>query len=120
MTGAPTDPQGTPNDRPLPALRRLADPIRRSGVDATARLALRQFLADGDRDLGGAFGDGAAATDLVAARAALIDRVAVHVWQAWVGDRAGVALLRGRRLRPARAVPAFGRGPADPDRWRDR
>lgn len=93
MTGAPTDRQGTPNDRPLPALRRLADPIPRSGVDATARLALRQFLADGDRDLGGAFGDGAAAADLVAARAALIDRVAVHVWQAWVGDRAGVALL---------------------------
>jgi len=101
MSGAPNDREAPPHREPaVPALRRLADPIPRSGVDASARLGLRQFLADGDRDLTGAFGDGVAATRLVAARAAMVDRVALHVWRAWLGDREGMALL---------AVGGYGR-----------
>ncbi|MEO8459767.1 MAG: [protein-PII] uridylyltransferase [Dokdonella sp.] len=84
----------------LPAPRRLAAAIPRSGVDAMARLALRQYLADGDRDLAGAFRSGVAALDLVRARSEQVERALLHTWRAWLGDAPEAALI---------AVGGFGR-----------
>ncbi len=86
---------------PVPVLPRLAAAVPRGGVVGPARLALRQYLADCDRDLAGAFRDGAAATDLVRARAEAVRRVLAYVWQSWLGDSGEASLL---------AVGGFGRG----------
>src|SRR5690606_3937994 len=83
---------------PLP---RLARPVPRAGVVGPARLALRQYLVDYDRDLAGAFRDGADAGEIIAARTAAIERVLAYAWHAWLGDSTDAALI---------AVGGFGRG----------
>jgi [protein-PII] uridylyltransferase len=85
----------------VPSLPRLAAAVPRVGVVGPARLALRQYLTDYDRDLAGAFRDGVAADDLVRARAAAVERVLSYAWQSWLGDTADAALI---------AVGGFGRG----------
>ncbi|NCT68717.1 MAG: [protein-PII] uridylyltransferase [Rhodanobacteraceae bacterium] len=85
----------------LPELPRLPTPLPRSGVSGEARLALRQVLGDVDRNLAGAFRDGAAVDTLLRLRAQAVERVVAHVWQACVGEAAGCALF---------AVGGFGRG----------
>lgn len=86
---------------PVPPLPRLAAAVPRGGVVGPARLALRQYLADHDRDLAGAFRDGACATELVHARAEAVRRLLGYVWRSWLGDTDEAALL---------AVGGFGRG----------
>ena len=85
----------------VPRLPRLAAATPRGGVVGPARLALRQYLADYDRDLGGAFRDGAPAAGIVHARAAAVQRVLAYAWLAWIGETADAALI---------AVGGFGRG----------
>lgn len=85
----------------VPPLPRLAAAVPRSGVIGPARLALRQYLADYDRDLAGAFRDGAAADELARARAAAVERVLAYTWQAWLGETDAAALI---------AAGGFGRG----------
>jgi [protein-PII] uridylyltransferase len=85
----------------LPDLPRLPAALPRSGVSAEARLALRQVLGDVDRNLAGAFRDGADARTLVHLRARAVERVVTHVWQACVGEALDCALF---------AVGGFGRG----------
>lgn len=84
----------------VPPLPRLAAALPRAGVVGSARLALRQFVADYERDLAGAFRDGVGAEELVEARSAGIDRVLAYAWQSWFGDSAEVALI---------AVGGYGR-----------
>ena len=92
-----------PADAPagVPRLPRLAAATPRGGVVGPTRLALRQYLADDDRDLAGAFRDGAPAAGIVQARAAAVQRVLAYAWLAWIGETADAALL---------AVGGFGRG----------
>ena len=85
----------------VPPLPRLARPVPRAGVVGPARLALRQYLVDYDRDLAGAFRDGADAGEIIAARTAAIERVLAYAWHAWLGDSTDAALI---------AVGGFGRG----------
>ncbi|MGB0134393.1 [protein-PII] uridylyltransferase [Dokdonella sp.] len=84
----------------VPALPRLAKPVPRVGVVGPARLALRQYLVDYDRDLAGAFRDHADAEEIVAARTAAVERVLVYAWHSWLGETAEAALI---------AVGGFGR-----------
>ncbi len=86
---------------PVPSLPRLAAASARSGVIGPARLALRQYLTDYNRDLAGAFRDGAPALAIVRARAMAVQRVLGYAWQAWVGETADAALI---------ATGGFGRG----------
>ncbi len=85
----------------IPPLPRLAPAAPRVGVVGPARLALRQFLLDYQRDLAGAFRDGACAEDLVRAHADAVDRVLSYAWQSWFGTTSEACLL---------AVGGFGRG----------
>ena len=85
----------------IPRLPRLAAAVPRGGVVGPARLALRQYLVDYDRDLAGAFRDGAPAIAVVHARAAAVERVLAYAWLAWIGETADAALV---------AVGGFGRG----------
>ena len=85
----------------LPSLPRLAAAAARGGVVGPARLALRQYLVDYDRDLAGAFRDGAPAMEIVRARAAAVQRVLGYAWLAWLGDTPDAALV---------ATGGFGRG----------
>jgi [protein-PII] uridylyltransferase len=84
-----------------PVLPRLARPANRVGVVGPARLGLRQFLIDYERELVGAFRDGGDAEILVAARSAATDRVLDYAWHAWLGETAEAALV---------AVGGYGRG----------
>lgn len=84
----------------VPPLPRLAAALPRAGVVGSARLALRQFVADYERDLAGAFRDGVTADELVQARSAAIDRVLAYAWQSWFGDSSEAALI---------AVGGYGR-----------
>ncbi len=85
----------------VPALPRLGAGVARGGVVGPARLALRQYLIDYDRDLAGAFRDGAPAQALAEARAGAVGRVLRYAWQAWLGDSSAAALI---------ATGGFGRG----------
>ncbi len=80
---------------------RLPPALPRSGVSGEARLALRQLLGDVDRRLDAAFRAGVPAAELARERAAAVDRVLGHVYRAYVGDAAGIALF---------AIGGFGRG----------
>ncbi|MEZ5460834.1 [protein-PII] uridylyltransferase [Dokdonella sp.] len=84
----------------VPTLPRLAKPVPRVGVVGPARLALRQYLVDYDRDLAGAFRDHADAEEIVASRSAAVERVLVYAWQSWLGETSDAALI---------AVGGFGR-----------
>ena len=85
----------------IPPLPRLAAAAARGGVVGPAKLALRQYLVDYERDLSGAFRDGAPAGDIVRARAAAVQRVLGYAWLAWLGETADAALI---------ATGGFGRG----------
>jgi [protein-PII] uridylyltransferase len=85
----------------VPPLPRLAPPAPRAGVVGPARLALRQFLLDYERDLAGAFIDGADVEALVQARARAVEKVLSYAWQSWFGVTQDAALL---------ATGGFGRG----------
>jgi [protein-PII] uridylyltransferase len=85
---------------PAPVLPRLARPANRVGVVGPARLGLRQFLIDYERDLVGAFRAGGDAEILVAARSAAVDRVLDYAWHAWLGETTDAALV---------AVGGYGR-----------
>ncbi|MEO8011454.1 MAG: nucleotidyltransferase domain-containing protein, partial [Dokdonella sp.] len=85
----------------MPTLPRLGAAAVRGGVVGPTLLALRQYLVDYDRELAGAFRDGAPAPMLAAARASAVARVLSHAWQAWLGDTAQAALI---------ATGGFGRG----------
>lgn len=89
------------NPLSAPALPRLGMPMPRSGVDASARLGLRQYLTDYDRDLAGAFRRGVAASDLIQARSRAVTGVLIYLWRALLGDKPAATLL---------AVGGFGRG----------
>ena len=84
----------------VPPLPRLAKPASRVGVVGPARLALRQYLVDYDRDLAGAFRDQADAGEIVAARTAAIERMLAYAWHSWLGETSDAALI---------AVGGFGR-----------
>lgn len=84
---------------PLPA--RLPLPVPRSGVAGEARRALQRWLADLDRALAVAFGDGQEAGALAVRRAQAIDNLLAHVWTACLGEVRGVALF---------ATGGYGRG----------
>ncbi|SFN48843.1 UTP--GlnB (protein PII) uridylyltransferase, GlnD [Dokdonella immobilis] len=84
----------------IPVLPRLARPANRVGVVGPAKLALRQYLADYERDLGGAFREHADAEQIVAARAAAVDRVLDYAWHSWLGEADDAALI---------AVGGYGR-----------
>ncbi len=84
----------------VPVLPRLARPAPRVGVVGPARLALRQYLVDYDRDLVGAFREHAEAEEIVAARSAAVDRVLDYAWHSWLGENADAALI---------AVGGYGR-----------
>ena len=58
-----------------PPLPRLNAPAPRSGVVGPSRLALRQYLADYERDLSGAFHAGADVELLLKARTQAVERV---------------------------------------------
>jgi len=85
----------------VPPLPRLAAPAARAGVVGPSRLALRQYLLDYERDLAGAFRDGAGAQDIVHARAAAVERALAYAWHAWLGETTEAALV---------AAGGFGRG----------
>ena len=85
----------------VPPLPRLGAAVARGGVVGPARLALRQYLVDYDRDLAGAFRGGAPATGIARARAAAVQRVLGYAWLAWLGDTPDAALV---------ATGGFGRG----------
>ncbi|MBX3699522.1 MAG: [protein-PII] uridylyltransferase [Dokdonella sp.] len=85
----------------LPALPHLPAAPPRSGVSPDARLALRQWLADGERALAAAFHAGGDAAALSRRRAAWVDTLVGHVWRACLGDAPGCTLL---------AVGGYGRG----------
>ncbi|MEO7012831.1 MAG: [protein-PII] uridylyltransferase [Dokdonella sp.] len=89
----------------VPPLPRLAKPASRVGVVGPARLALRQYLVDYDRDLAGAFRDQADAGEIVAARTAAIERMLAYAWHSWLGETSDAALI---------AVGGFGRGEVFP------
>jgi [protein-PII] uridylyltransferase len=82
-------------------LPRLPEPIPCAGVSEAARSALRQMLGDGDRRLAEAFHAGVDVRALLAARAALVDRLVTHVYRACVGEWPDLALF---------AVGGYGRG----------
>ena len=84
----------------VPVLSRLARPANRVGVVGNARLALRQFLIDYDRELISAFRAGSEAELLVRARSAAVDRMLDYAWHAWLGESADAALI---------AVGGYGR-----------
>ena len=81
-------------------LPRLPAAVPRSGVSVEARLALRQLLGDSDRQLAEAFRSGADVNVLTRARAAAVERIVAHVWDACVGETDALALY---------AVGGFGR-----------
>jgi [protein-PII] uridylyltransferase len=82
-------------------LPRLPAAIPRSGVSREARMALRQLLGDGDRQLAESFGADAMNVDaLTRARADAVERIVAHVWTACIGDTDAAALY---------AVGGFGR-----------
>ncbi len=85
----------------VPPLPRLARPVPRVGVVGPARLALRQYLVDYDRDLAGAFRNHADAGEVATARTAAIERVLGYAWFSWLGETGDAALI---------AVGGFGRG----------
>jgi len=85
----------------LPALPRLPAAPPRSGVSSDARLALRQWLGDGERALAAAFRAGVATDALLRRRAEWVDAVVGHVWRACLGEAAGCTLL---------ASGGYGRG----------
>ncbi|HET9034022.1 MAG TPA: [protein-PII] uridylyltransferase [Dokdonella sp.] len=85
----------------VPPLPRLAKPVPRVGVVGPARLALRQYLVDYDRDLAGAFRDHADAGEIVVARTAAVERMLEYAWHSWLGETDNAALI---------AVGGFGRG----------
>jgi [protein-PII] uridylyltransferase len=85
----------------VPPLPRLAKPVPRVGVVGPARLALRQYLVDYDRDLAGAFRDHAEAEEIIVARTAAIDCMLNYAWLSWLGETVNAALI---------AVGGFGRG----------
>ena len=91
---------GTAPAAGAPVLPRLARPANRVGVVGNARLALRQFLIDYDREVIGAFRDGVEAEVLVAARSAAVDRMLDYAWHAWMGETGEAALI---------AVGGYGR-----------
>ncbi len=84
-----------------PPLPRLNAPAPRSGVVGPSRLALRQYLADYERDLSGAFHAGADVELLLKARTQAVERVLAYAWQAWIGDSDEAVLI---------AAGGFGRG----------
>lgn len=84
----------------VPELRRLGMPMPRSGVDAAAKLALRQYLCDHDRDLAGAFRRGVATASLIRSRSEAVAVVLTYLWRALVGDWPAATLF---------AVGGFGR-----------
>ena len=84
----------------VPPLPRLARPVPRVGVVGPARLALRQYLDDYDRDLAGAFRDDADAQEIVVNRTAAVERVLAYAWHSWIGDTVDASLI---------AVGGFGR-----------
>ncbi|MCB1577740.1 MAG: [protein-PII] uridylyltransferase, partial [Xanthomonadales bacterium] len=84
----------------VPVLPRLARPANRVGVVGPAKLALRQYLVDYDRDLSGAFREHADAEQIVAARSAAVDRVLDYAWHSWLGEADDAALI---------AVGGYGR-----------
>jgi [protein-PII] uridylyltransferase len=84
----------------VPPLPRLARPVPRVGVVGPARLALRQYLVDYDRDLAGAFRDHAEAEEIILARTAAIECMLSYAWLSWLGETVNAALI---------AVGGFGR-----------
>lgn len=85
----------------VPPLPRLARPASRVGVVGPARLALRQYLVDYERDLAGAFRDHADAGEIARARTAAVERVLAYAWHSWLGETSHAAMI---------AVGGFGRG----------
>ena len=85
----------------VPPLPRLAKPVPRVGVVGPARLALRQYLVDYDRDLAGAFREHADAERIIAARTKAIEHTLAYAWHSWLGETVDAALI---------AVGGFGRG----------
>ncbi len=84
----------------VPPLRRLGLPMPRSGVDASARLGLRQYLNDHDRDLAGVFRRGAPTAELIQSRSLAVASVLTYLWRALLGDFPAATLF---------AVGGFGR-----------
>jgi [protein-PII] uridylyltransferase len=85
----------------VPPLPRLPPALPLAGVSRDARAALRQLLDDHARALTIAFREGADASLLARTRARAVDMVCTHVWSAYVGESAGMALF---------AVGGFGHG----------
>ena len=73
-------------------LPRLPPAVPRSGVSAEARLALRQLLGDVARQLADAFRAGGDVDELTRVRAAAVERVVAHAWNACVGETSRLAL----------------------------
>ncbi len=81
-------------------------PMPRSGVDATAKLALRQYISDHDRDLAGAFRRGVPTAELIGSRSQAVAGVLSYLWRALLGDLPAATLF---------AVGGFGRSELFPE-----